>query len=55
MKDANAKRCGIELDWSRLLGFDQAARVGEPAARRLHLARVGVKVGGKPALTARSR
>jgi hypothetical protein len=52
MQDANAKASGrVKLDWTRLLGFDQAAeRTGDAA--RVRLARVGskvgTKVGGKP-------
>jgi len=40
----------IELDWSRLLGFDQATRIEGPAvaARTTPtLAKLGAKVGGK--------
>jgi hypothetical protein len=41
-----------KLDWSRLLGFDQAcgssAPAGDRKAHRVRLARVGVKVGAKP-------
>lgn len=45
----------ISLDWSKLLGFDQAARSedrrdGAPPARRpaAGLGRLGGKVGNKP-------
>jgi len=41
----------IKLDWSRLLGFDQAGRTGNDAsAARLNaprLAKLGAKVGNK--------
>jgi hypothetical protein len=43
----------VPLDWSRLLGFDQASAAGPDAgssAPRVRLARVGVKVGAKPGL-----
>jgi hypothetical protein len=48
----------VKLDWSRLLGFDQAAATAaEPAtpATRLNdprLAKLGAKFGGKPGLRA---
>jgi hypothetical protein len=42
----------IRLDWSRLLGFDQAVRSGdEDAAKKLNdprLIKLGAKFGGKP-------
>jgi hypothetical protein len=38
----------IKLDWSKLLGFDQATRVeGQAEAVRSTLAKLGSKVGGK--------
>ncbi len=41
----------IKLDWSKLLGFDQATRVeGQPDGARLTapaLTKLGAKVGGK--------
>jgi hypothetical protein len=42
----------IKLDWSRLLGFDQATRIESPAdnarpTARSTLAKLGTKVGGK--------
>jgi hypothetical protein len=40
----------VPLDWSRLLGFDQATPVPGAGAPRVRLARVGVKVGAKPGL-----
>jgi len=43
----------VPLDWSRLLGFDQACAAGPDGgsgAPRVRLARVGVKVGAKPGL-----
>ena len=49
----SARRHSVPLDWSRLLGFDQACPKapadGSPAPR-VRLARVGVKVGAKPGL-----
>ncbi|MFO1060662.1 MAG: hypothetical protein U1E53_27275 [Dongiaceae bacterium] len=46
----------IKLDWSRLLGFDQApAGAGSAPATRLNdprLAKLGAKFGGKPGLRA---
>lgn len=48
-----AKDMSIKFDWSRLLGFDQAAQsVDEVAANQLHdprLAKLGAKVGQKQA------
>ena len=42
----------VKLDWSRLLGFDQAARTGDDeAAKKLNdprLIKLGAKFGGKP-------
>ncbi len=42
----------VNLDWSRLLGFDQASASGnEAAATRLNdprMARLGAKSGNKP-------
>ena len=35
----------IKLDWSRLLGFDQALRNGDKTTR---LGRLGAKFGSKP-------
>jgi len=44
----------IKLDWSRLLGFEQAIPTGEAAdAIRLtdpRLSKIGVKIGSKPVL-----
>lgn len=40
----------VPLDWSRLLGFDQAGPTRGSDAPRVRLARVGVKVGAKPGL-----
>jgi hypothetical protein len=41
----------VALDWSRLLGFDQATASGEPAAapslNDSRLAKLGAKFGGK--------
>jgi hypothetical protein len=41
----------VKLDWSRLLGFDQATRTGDDeAAKKLNdprLIKVGAKFGGK--------
>ena len=49
MSDKQAPK--VKLDWSRLLGFDQAVPPGgESAALQLadpRLARVGAKFGGK--------
>ena len=50
---SNQKPTGkINLDWSKLLGFDQATRVEDKAEdvqkRVLSLAKVGGKVGSKP-------
>ena len=49
MSDKQAPK--VKLDWSRLLGFDQAAPSGgESAALEIadpRLARVGAKFGGK--------
>ena len=41
----------VPLDWSRLLGFDQAPaadRDGQPIGRRAKLARLGSRVSVKP-------
>ncbi len=40
----------VRLDWSRLLGFDQAPvkRESDPASRRVRLARLGSRVSIKP-------
>lgn len=50
-KVPGAKGTSIKLDWSRLLGFDQAAQsVDEVPANQLNdprLAKLGAKVGGK--------
>lgn len=51
----------IKLDWTKLLGFDQATRVeGEPADARLTAptltklgAKLGAKAGTKPGLLIR--
>ena len=43
----------VRLDWSRLLGFDQAPLVVDDAPVRLNdprLARLGAKFGNKPGL-----
>ncbi len=49
--DADSKSSRIALDWSRLLGFDQAGRpVEAPASEGLsdpRVAMLGAKVGGK--------
>ncbi|HEY8155841.1 MAG TPA: hypothetical protein VII72_17050 [Myxococcota bacterium] len=54
MKEISTKvRAPIRLDWSRLLGFDQAPAPdsgSHPALRRIQLAKVGAKIGGKPGL-----
>lgn len=42
------QRPSILLDWSRLLGFDQAMVSAPGRTPRLRLARVGTKVGFKP-------
>jgi hypothetical protein len=42
----------IKLDWTRLLGFDQAVRSGDDAAAKKlndpRLIKLGAKFGGKP-------
>lgn len=47
----SAKSSGIKLDWSRLLGFDQATqRVDDAAATDIsdpRLAKLGAKIGRK--------
>ncbi len=49
----------IKLDWSRLLGFDQAPRANVDSARQTPATltklggKVGGKVGGKPGLSLR--
>ena len=56
MKNVETKPSRVQLDWSRLLGFDQAdAGAGGASDRRLRLARVGTKIGGKPGLKIRQR
>jgi hypothetical protein len=43
----------VKLDWSRLLGFDQAAQGAQDAAgaasEAVRFSRLGAKVGNKPA------
>ena len=55
---ANEPNAKVKLDWSRLLGFDQAVPFAADApTTRLNdprLARLGAKFGGKQGLTARS-
>jgi hypothetical protein len=50
-KSAGVSSTSIKLDWSQLLGFDQAAQsVDEGAANQLNdprLAKLGAKVGQK--------
>jgi hypothetical protein len=48
-----AAKVRIRLDWTRLLGFDQAPAPdggSDPALRRARLTRLGSKIGGKPGL-----
>jgi len=49
----------VRLDWSRLLGFDQAGSAGEEGeATRLsatRLGRIGVKLGPKPGMKPTNR
>ncbi len=47
----------VRLDWSRLLGFDQAGQAGEEAARlsNTRLGQIGVKLGPKPGLKPANR
>jgi hypothetical protein len=52
MKDANvkpSKGARVSLDWSRLLGFDQATRIAgeEPIPRRARRVSLGSQIGGK--------
>ncbi len=51
-KVTGAKTSDVKLDWSRLLGFDQAAQSGdEVGATQLNdprLVKVGAKFGAKP-------
>jgi hypothetical protein len=45
----------IKLDWTRLLGFDQAAMASEAGAARLNdprLAKLGAKFGTKEGIRA---
>jgi len=45
---AEIKHPKVKLDWSRLLGFDQANASDQPAeARDLRLAKIGTKLGTK--------
>lgn len=50
MENSNFKK--IELDWSRLLGFDQAEDIGElvdgEGAKRVDTSSLSTKFGGKP-------
>ena len=48
------RRKQITLDWSRLLGFDQARRrrAAAPALADPRVAKLGAKVGAKPGLKA---
>jgi hypothetical protein len=61
MKNAIAKpskAARVTLDWSRMLGFDQAGRPaceGTPSARNARLASISTKVGGKPGTKAKPR
>ena len=52
MSDARTSK--VKLDWSRLLGFDQAASASDDAgAMRLNdprLAKLGSKIGPKPGI-----
>ena len=52
---SEARTPKVKLDWSRLLGFEQAvSNDGEADAIRLtdpRLGRMGVKVGSKPVIT----
>jgi hypothetical protein len=43
---ADVKSVKVKLDWSRLLGFDQAADERETTAK--FGTRLGSKIGGKP-------
>jgi len=46
-------RVRVKLDWSRLLGFDQAPvpdATSDRVRSRARLANLGAKVGGKPGL-----
>jgi len=51
---SEARTPKVKLDWSRLLGFEQAVSGGEEAdAVRLtdpRLGKIGVKIGSKPVL-----
>jgi len=50
MQEKTSKR-RVQLDWSRLLGFDQAPapdRECDPTRRRVRLARLGSRVSVKP-------
>lgn len=46
--NAKASTGSIVLDWSRMLGFDQAPQAAP--SRRVRLARLGAKVGAKQGL-----
>ncbi len=50
----NHENTKVRLDWSRLLGFDQAAAPATealvPALSEPRLARLGAKLGPKPGL-----
>ncbi len=51
MSDKQAPK--VKLDWSRLLGFDQAAPIGGESALQIadpRLVRLGAKFGGKTGL-----
>ena len=51
---SEARTTKVKLDWSQLLGFEQAVTSGEDAdAIRLtdpRLGKIGVKIGSKPVL-----
>jgi hypothetical protein len=51
----SASETNIKLEWSRLLGFDQAVRSTEPAAglSDQRLSKLGAKVGNKPGIRSR--
>lgn len=54
MVETETKAPSVKLEWSRLLGFDQASQVAATeSAKRLNdprLIKLGAKFGGKPGL-----